>query len=194
MASGQPELRSLSFILWRRLWMATLGSLTVFLRRFISMADALSLPRGRAYFVNSGSDGFLFVQNPARCCAVSFEIGIVRSDVTVLRPRCSLLLIGSVCCSRSISRTNRPVTSATRHPVSLSVTNKAAARVSFKKSCAAPSSCSSVIGSLSVLLAPLPLTRIPANTFLQTRSCSLIAVLIAAFTILRVLTTELGAI
>ena len=51
------------------------------------------------------------------------------------------------------------MTSATRHPVSLSVTNKAAARGSFKKSCAVPSSCSSVIGSLSVLLAPLPFTR-----------------------------------
>ena len=85
MASGQPVLRSLSFILWRRLWMVTFGSLTVFLRRFISIAEALSLPLGRAYFVNSGSDGSLFIQNFARCFAVSFYIGMVRSDVAVFR-------------------------------------------------------------------------------------------------------------
>lgn len=85
MASGQPVLRSLSFIRWRRLWIVTFESLTVFLRRFISIAEALSLPLGRAYFVNSGSDGVLFTQNLAKCCAVSLDIGMVRSDVAVLR-------------------------------------------------------------------------------------------------------------
>lgn len=48
------------------------------------MAEALSLPLGRAYFVKSGSDGSLFIQNFARCFTVSFDIGMVRSDVAVL--------------------------------------------------------------------------------------------------------------
>ena len=56
MASGQPELRSLSFILWRRLWIVTLDHQR-FLRRFINIAEAIPLPLGCAYFVNSGSDG-----------------------------------------------------------------------------------------------------------------------------------------
>ena len=65
--------------------MVTFGSLTVFLRRFISIAEALSLLLGLAYFVKSGSGGFLFEQNPARRFAVSFDIGMMRSDVAVLR-------------------------------------------------------------------------------------------------------------
>ena len=56
-ASGQPVLRSSSFIRWRRECIVSFLSVITVLRRFIIMAEALSVHGGWAYLSKSGASG-----------------------------------------------------------------------------------------------------------------------------------------
>ena len=131
MASGQPVFLSLSFMRWRRECIVSFLSVIIVLRRFISIAEAASLPRGRACLGNIASPSSLpFLYS----CSVSAALclnGSVLFDPFVFRP---LMLFGFMVIERSCrftSYTSSPTISDSLAPVSIKVTKSAQASGSF---------------------------------------------------------------
>ena len=125
---------SLSFMRWRSECMVSFLSIMTLRKRFISIAEPASLPRGRAYLGNIASPSSL----PFLCsCSVSAALwlsGSVLCDPFVLRP---LMLFGFMVIERSCRSTSwisSPTISDSLAPVSIKVMKSAQASGSFWRS------------------------------------------------------------